>query len=715
MHRILLITFIFLLCVVTSIAQKNRINILIDSILIISNDTSKINLMLEIAIEMRNNEMADSALFYASKADTLARKINSKKHLIKSLDAQGVILRKKGENILALAKHTEAYKLAQTLSDKWLLVSSLNNIGIAYRRLDKNDLALDFHQKALIIAEEINDEKNIAIASNSIGVIYNIYKNTKQSISYFNRALEIEQQRNNKNGIAINLAAIGWNYEIDKNYDKALEYYRQSLNVNAEARNKRGVAIMRTDIGNVLFQQGKYDEALENYENSIITFTNIDDKQHIAYTLLYKGKVLFAQKKYEKAQETLDKVIKISRTINSMSIEKDATALLSKVYQQKGNIDKAFELFKQADELEDSLFTLKSQDKLMELKTRFETEKTEKENEILRKDKLINQQTLEKRTHQMIAAILVLIILIFIGIYIIRNRNRLKKAHSELKKLNDELKVKNAEIETQSNILLSKNNLINAKNSSITNSIKYAKRIQNALLPDENVLQNSLTEYFIMFKPRDIVSGDFYWMQNVKNFTMLATADCTGHGVPGAFMSMLEISFLNEIVRRTEITQANQVLELLRNQIKTTLDQTGKYLETKDGMDIAFYVINNETLEMEFAGAYNSLFIIRQNQFFEVKGDRQPIGIYTREKPFTNHKFQLKKNDIIYSYTDGYIDQFGGEGNRSKFLSRHLKQLLLNIHSEDMKTQKQILEQTFDKWMGNNEQLDDVLVMGVRI
>ena len=267
-------------------------------------------------------------------------------------------------------------------------------------------------------------------------------------------------------------------------------------------------------------------------------------------------------------------------------------------------------------------------------------------------------------------------------------------------------------VKRKSNILLA------TQKKQITDSIVYAERIQRALFPRKKDLDTFLGEYFIFYKPLHIVSGDFYWIKKIKtlktNFIVVAVADCTGHGVPGAFMSMLGISFLNEIVLHENILQPNDILKELRNFVKYSLKQTGKENESKDGMDIAIYTINTEKNTLEFSGAYNPLYIIRDSKLIEIKPDRQPIAIYVKEKDFTNHKFQLQKNDCLYTFSDGFMDQFGGK-NDEKFMKKRFKELIRTIAHKPMQEQKNILNQTYTDWKKNREQIDDVLVIGVKI
>ena len=249
---------------------------------------------------------------------------------------------------------------------------------------------------------------------------------------------------------------------------------------------------------------------------------------------------------------------------------------------------------------------------------------------------------------------------------------------------------------------------------SIRQSIHYASLIQMAVLPTEKQFREILPSHFILLKPKDIVSGDFFWIRKRDQYIFLAAADCTGHGIPGAFMSMLGVSILNEIVVNPEIKQANKVLDELSEKVKTTLHQNSKDNISKDGMDIAFCVINTETQELQYSGAFNPLYLFRNGELIIYKADRQPVGIYFEESPFTNHRIQLEKDDRFYLFSDGFGDQFGGDEQR-KFLSKRFKKLLHSVQDKNMQEQKEIIEKTFSDWKGDNDQVDDVLVMGVRI
>lgn len=257
-------------------------------------------------------------------------------------------------------------------------------------------------------------------------------------------------------------------------------------------------------------------------------------------------------------------------------------------------------------------------------------------------------------------------------------------------------------------------NTLEEKNKEITDSINYAKSIQKALIPSEEKFNSHFKDSFVLLKPKDIVSGDFYWIYETDNIVFYATADCTGHGVPGGFMTMLGLSFLNDIIEVKNIRNPAEVLNLLRDKIVTALKQSGNIGENKDGMDICLCCINKQTKELTYAAAHNDLYIIRNNDLHEYKADKQPCGFYHENKSFTAHTIQLEEGDCIYTFTDGFADQFGGY-NGKKFRYKQFEELLLKNASLPFGEQKHILKTTIDTWRGALEQVDDILVIGVKI
>jgi sigma-B regulation protein RsbU (phosphoserine phosphatase) len=287
--------------------------------------------------------------------------------------------------------------------------------------------------------------------------------------------------------------------------------------------------------------------------------------------------------------------------------------------------------------------------------------------------------------------------------YNLRDQNR--KLIKDLKEANQTLEQK----------VIERTKKIESQNQEITSSIQYASKIQSALLPQDEELYNLLPSYFILSKPKDIVSGDYYWVANKDGKTIIALADCTGHGVPGAFMSILGVTFLNEIVSKAVTIRANEILNQLSGQVIKSLHQTGKNDKTRDGMEIGLCVVDPEKHKLQFSGAFRPLYIFRENELLEFKGDSMPIGIYEQEdQSFTNTEILFSKGDIIYLFSDGYVSQLGGTEKKT-FRSESFKKLLTDIHNLSMPEQKKILEEKFLEWKGNYDQIDDIMIMGIKM
>jgi len=314
-----------------------------------------------------------------------------------------------------------------------------------------------------------------------------------------------------------------------------------------------------------------------------------------------------------------------------------------------------------------------------------------------------------KTTWFIILEIMTGLLMVF-GLIKIRERQLIR----EKRVLERKVKTRTQEIEDQKLEIEAQRDHIVLQNEDITSSIHYAKRIQQAVLPGKQILEKSLPDHFIFFKPRDIVSGDFYWVEEKDNFIFICAADCTGHGVPGAFMSLLGLTFLNEIVNKDGVVHADEILNKLRSYIINSLSNPGESEETKDGMDLALVVIDLDKGQMEFAGAYNPLILIRKDELVDYKADKMPIGKHIGpEEPFRNHLIQLQTEDMIYMYSDGFQDQFGGERD-SKYKTKPFKKLLQKISAEKAEVQAELLEAELEAWKRDTEQVDDILILGFR-
>ncbi len=544
---------------------------------------------------------------------------------------------------------------ADNLSDLLQKADSLYNISSS----DCKEVA----KKIEKLAKQLDNKEALAKSYFFQASCYYKDKNYNKSISYFEKELEIREKNSEKIIIAESYYNLGSTcLKLDKN-SKAKAYFSKSLSISKTINDKDLIYANHSALYITNEKLSEYKLALESLK--YLRNTDIGD---------YNESVGLYEKKYfEQKQITQQK-------------KKELSTVQQKLGKTKEILGNATTKLKQSEEV---IYTLEEDTMRKSLTINsLNFQKILGEQEMKAKQEELKLQ--QRITYIFIGAfIIILFLLIF-----------LFKLFITKKKINNELSVQKDKVVKQ--------------NEEITQSIKYASRIQEAILPSEKIFTEHFVEYFIFFKPKNIVSGDFYFLRKVNEYVVFAAVDCTGHGVPGAFMSMLGVAFLNDIIRKKEVTQANQILNILRDNIKQSLNQTGKTGEQQDGMDMAICVINIKTNELQYSGAHNPLIIIRNNEILEIKADRMPVGVHKLETEFTNHKLNLQKNDQLYIFSDGFQDQISGR-DKEKYKSKHFKEFLLQHSNLTLNNQKQALENEFDNWKGNAKQIDDIVIIGVKI
>ena len=659
------------------------------------------------------------------------------------------------------------------------------NIGEVYMYQGNYLKALDLYQKALKIFEKYSKSNNLTVSLsckkgmvrsyNDIGTIHAENQALPLSLEYFKKALSTEEQIGDKRVISGCYNNIGIIYYMQSDYPQAIEYYKKSLKTAEEINDKPGMSERYNNLGLVYADKGNNNLAINYYLKSFKIDEELGDKKGMAIVLGNISLLNNQIKKYREAIKYAERSLEIAKNIGSLDEQKCAYNYLSTAYDSLKNYKKTSQYLKLFKLLNDSIYNIESGKQIKEMEAIYQTEKKQKEIELLNKDKELQNAKISKQETQKIGLIagiilmLVLLVVIFVSYnqkkkankLLVFQKHQIEEKNEELNQQNEEIASQRDEIESQRDLLINQKEHIEEIHKEVTDSINYAKRIQEAVLPVSAPARAVLGEHFILFKPKDIVSGDFYWTTKIvgnrqsavnspqsavnspqtadcklptADLLIVVVADCTGHGVPGAFMSMLGISFLNEIVRKQEITQANHILNELRKEIVNALQQKGQVDEQKDGMDISLLVVNTETNECQWAGANNPLYIVRGGQnpqgltkpellqnlegLEEIKGDKMPIAIYLVMNEFTNHNFNVEKGDCLYLFSDGFSDQYGGS-NKRKFMSGNFKKLLQNISSKSMKEQKKILSETIDSWMNYSgktyEQTDDITVLGIKI
>ena len=776
-----------MLCSITLPAQNAKIDSLLTLIKTAKEDTNKVNHLNNICWEYRKIGDYDKGLQYGTIGLNLGKKLHFKKGTASSYNNIGIIYANQGNYDKALENHFASLKLKETLGDKQGIAYSYNNIGGIYLNQGNYDKALENYFASLKLLEAIGDKRGVASSYNNIGGIYWNQGNYDKALENHFASLKLWEALGDKKGIADSYNNIGIIYESQGNYDKALENHFFSLKIKEAIGYKRGIATSYNNIGVIYADQGNYDKALENYFASLKIKVAIGDKQGVAMTYNNIGDIYLKQGKITEANEQALLSLSIAKEIGAKEDIKAAYQTLSLTDSATSNFKGAYEHHKLYKEINDSIFNDESFEKTAKMTAMYESEKKEAQIQLLEKEK--EKQTAvatadkkrllaEADKNQKVAAA--------------DKKTALaeadkKTAQADKKRILAETDKKNTLLEAEKNMAISEvekkkqrtiiyaviggllllivfsvfmfnrwritqkqkliieekekethkqKEIIEEKHKEITDSINYAERIQRSFLATSEMLDQHLKDYFVFFRPKDVVSGDFYWAGELNNGNFaFSVADSTGHGVPGAIMSILNISSLEKSIEKE--TAPDQILNKTRKIIIDRLRNDGSPEGGKDGMDCSLLVINQDRTQLSFASANNPVFIIRlvrhsvldtesdnevtaqaRNDGYELiefKPDKMPVGKHDNDKDsFTLHTALLQKEDVIYALTDGFPDQFGGDKGK-KYMIKNLKELLSQIAHLPMLEQEQKLADEFDKWKGSNEQVDDVCIIGVRI
>ena len=746
--------------------KKDASNQQIDTLRIISN--------IKLTKYYLSNNKPDSSNFYLIETKAIADKSLSKSRkdtntllfLINVYKALGRGFYRQELYDLAYQSYIKRLEIANLLDINYEKSSVYNLIGNIFKFKSDFNKALSFYQKSDSIAKKINDKRKSSIAKIGIANVYINWKDYVNAVNYYNRSFDLAKQIDDKDLMAAALVGIGNVYSAEQNYQKAVESYQKSLEYT-DKNNKDEYALGLLSIADVFLANGKYNLALKYY-NEALGMVRGNMKIRESLVLNRIGELYLRKQNLKMAEEYFKKSAKVAQQVDYKKVELQNYKSLSELYSQNKDYKNAYKYHLLYSGLKDSIFNQEKFKEIALLQTKYETK--EKEQEIAHQQAIIEKEQAENKAKQLkiksqqrliIFAITGLVLLIVIAIVILRFYRQKQKANKllsqqkrlieeaneelnnqaeKLKVLNKNLNLQNEEIRSQRDEIQLQKEQIEEIHHEISQSIDYATKIQKSILPDENILNQYLAEHFIFFRPKDKVSGDFYWWAHVENHTIITVADCTGHGVPGAFMSMLGASFLREIVEKEYITHTGVILRKLRKEIIKTLKQKGEQGEQKDGMDMAIISINHETNVMQFSGANNPLYIIKDKELqineesanaiklfdnlklttqnskllYEIKPDKMPIAIYERMNNFTTHEIQLEKGDQLYLFSDGYADQFGGEKGK-KFKYKPFKRLLLENSGKPMAEQKEALKESFEKWKAHYEQIDDITVLGLKV
>lgn len=697
----------------------------------------------------------DTALVFLKRADSLFKQVGDLKGMAKTKVEQGLVHDYMAEFSKALKLHNSAMKIAKGIKDSVLIAEiylyiayiheaqgklnqtlanyeksldiykkmhnlegiskCYNNIGIYYQYKGNRLKALEYYQKALKISEENDYNGRVAYLYNNIGIIHEGLNDTTKALHYYKKALNMHKKVGYKEGIYRAYCNIGDIYNKSENCRKAQLFYQKALDLAKAMNSKYELSFVYSIIAKGYENCKKYDKAEEYYVKSLGIVNEIGDSTGIAWGKAGLAKIHFIKNNYALALEFAEDALKIAQKVREKSLLKRIYAILYKIYARNAQYKDAFDTHIKYKNISDSLLNEEKIRNATRLEYQFQYEKEKQQQKLEQKQKeLEHQKALAKQKTIRNTFVIGFAFIAILSLLIFKNLQRKKKNNKLLRMQKEEIEQKNEELSQMNHEITIQNQEISHINRHITSSINYAKRIQTALFPSSKMMKELFPHSFIFYKPLEIVSGDFYWIRKINQHKIIIVADCTGHGVSGAFMSLLGIAFLNEIARKRNLTKASEILDNLREEIDFALGQKGEETTTNDGIDLALCIIDENTGQAQFAGAYNPMYHFRNGKLIEFKGDRKPISVTDDIEPYTNQEFKIERNDTLYFFTDGFPDQFGGKYGR-KFMMKRFRQLLIDIHKLPMADQKNILEKELKTWQNNHPQVDDILVVGVRI
>jgi serine phosphatase RsbU (regulator of sigma subunit) len=586
-------------------------------------------------------------------------------------------------------------------SDSLLIAASLGNTAILYRKSGNYPKAIYYLQESIKI-NQVHARVELAGNYANLANVYSDIRQYKKAGWYFHEALRMRTEAKDEKGLALSYANIANHYSNIEKPDSSLYYYSKAIMLNEKLKfpdSKK--ALTFNNFTNLYIEADQIDSAIKYLH---ITQKYLNEKSNpflLAHFYENRGDISQHQKKFKEA------IVDYNLSIKYSNLNKDISRLAG-LYKAKArcfyylrDIDSTFENKKLADALKDSLFNASKTSEITryEMQNQFDKEQEEIKREQLKKE-LETKNALERKQILIYAALAGLVLLLGLVLIVLKSNNQKKK---------DNL------------ILQQKNDLIEAQKKDIIDSINYAKNLQQAILPPIKKIKDELGDSFVYYKPKDIIAGDFYWLHKSDDTVLFAVADCTGHGVPGALVSVVCSNALDSSVKEYNLTDPGKILDKTKEIVLETFSKTGQ--NVKDGMDISLCSIQRHTKEkssitIKWAGANNSLWYIHKDEIQELTADKQPIGLSENNKPFTTKILELDKGDTLYFSTDGYYDQFGGDkGSASgkKFMRKRLAQLFFEMKDQSMEAQMALIDKTFNSWKGNLEQIDDVCVSGVKL
>lgn len=601
--------------------------------------------------------------------------------------------------IKALEYTNEALKLATEINDPSGMASSYNNIGVLNKNQGKLDVALDSYLQSVRIQEENKFVDALAYTYNNIGTIYSLKGDFEKALVYFNKALAQFESIGHKLRIIGTLNNIGNVYTDLEEYDYALQNYLKSLQLYEELEDNSQAFVPFNNIGNIYFQKGEWESAMAFYESALDLEKFNNDKNGQANALHNIGTVYKTVQQYDKAIEVFTEALSMAQETDNVRLIEIIYGSLAESYFASGDTFMAYSFLQLHNNAKEQVFNELSDKRIAELEGAYEIEKKQAEIEALKVQSELQQLQIQNDKIIIVSVVIVSFLVVGMSLVIFRELRVIKKNKIQLE-------AQNVELEAQKLI-------IQEKNDSITESIDYAKSVQGSMLQFA-VPKDYQDDFFVLFKPKDIVSGDFYWFSEANGKQLVAAADCTGHGVAGAFMTVIGHSSLDQIINKEKQHSPSKILESLDSQVRNSINHSDR--QTSDhGMDVGLCSLDRSSKKIIFSGANRPLYYFREGELNTIKGTKRTIGDQENEpNQFEEHIIEYQEGDVFYMFSDGYPDQFGGPENK-KFMVSKFKSLLSEIHTLKMETQYQRLKESVNSWMKDTEQTDDILVMGFKV
>jgi serine phosphatase RsbU (regulator of sigma subunit) len=654
-------------------------------------------------------------------AEKMAIEISDKKGLGYCYYVKGSVLNDRGEYIEAGEALEKSLALRLEIKDTIGLGAVHSFLGVNYSYLGNYEKALDHIQKSIVIREKVGDKRGLANSFLSQYKIFYIMKEWERALGSELKSLSLCSEIKDEQCVSGRYTNIGDLYLRLERYDEALDYHFKALAISRRIGIKNREALVLNNIAKTFLKTGRDNEAFLYIDSSLAIRELIRDPEGLADNYLTLAKACNQTKQYEKGINAALKALEIADSSGLSSSIMEAYHEMSDSYVKLNDYKNAFYSYRNFISIRDSIYNIETSRDLTKKQLNFEFSQQQKIQGLLQDKKdAVAEKQIQKQKYIRNGLVIGLSLIALILFLVFRSLKRKKESNLFLNQVNATLTEQKFRLQRQNEQIEHQHKLIETKNREITDSIFYAKNIQTSLIPSKIDFEKYFEESFILFKPKDIISGDFYWISDKEGKIIFVTADCTGHGVPGGFMSMLGISMLNEIINEYALTEPALVMSKLRKKVITSLKQKGVSGEHQDGMDLTLLVIDKKEMKLVFSAANHTFYIIRKNSdgdfvLKQFKGDKQPVGIYGEKlKPFSQTEVSLEKGDIIYTFTDGFADQFGGPRGK-KYKYKQLQDTLLKIASWPLSEQQIHLHKTLISWKGNLEQIDDITVIGIKI